>query len=157
MDKLDRLILSELFKDAQMSFVKIAKKLGTTPYTIRKRYEKMKTKGIIEGCVVGVDLSKLGYQGKAFVCVSLYHGEDKLETVSEILKIQNVFAANELVSPYDILVMAAVTDVNSVRKIINKIKNLPKVQQVEMVLINDTSFPIHSSYGEILSRKILEV
>ena len=66
-DNLDRLILSELFKDAQLSFAKIAKKLGTSPHTIRKRYEKMKKEGIIESCIVGIDLSKLGYQGKAFL------------------------------------------------------------------------------------------
>ena len=41
MDKLDFLILSELLKDAQTPFSTVAKKLGTSPYTVAKRYEKM--------------------------------------------------------------------------------------------------------------------
>lgn len=45
MDKIDYLILSELLKDASLSFVEIAEKVGTTPYTVRRRYEKMKKEG----------------------------------------------------------------------------------------------------------------
>ena len=64
MDKIDYLILSELLKDASLSFVEIAEKVGTTPYTVRRRYEKMKKEGVIHRCIVSIDLSKLGYQGK---------------------------------------------------------------------------------------------
>jgi DNA-binding Lrp family transcriptional regulator len=154
MDKLDKCILSELFKDAQLSFAKIAKKLGTSPYTIRKRYEKMKKEGIIESCIVGIDLSKIGYQGKAFLFVTLSPERDKIVTASEIMKIRNVFLVVELVGPFDILVMAAVIDLNGIRKIINEVKNLPDVQRVEIAVINDTAFPINPSYGEVTSRNI---
>jgi len=155
MDKLDKLILSELCKNAQMSFVKIAKKFGTSPYTIRNRYEKMKKEGIIEGCIVGIDLSKLGYEGKALLFVTLSPEQDKLVTASEILKIRNVFSVIELVGPFDILAIAAVKDLDDIRKIINEVKNLPDVQRVEIAVINDTAFPINSTYGELLSRDIL--
>ena len=46
MDKLDYLIISELCKDARRSFMKIAEELGVTPYTVRKRYEKMRKKAV---------------------------------------------------------------------------------------------------------------
>jgi len=64
MDKEDYLILSELLKDAQMSFLAIAKKFDISPYTVIKRYEGMKREGIILQTMVSIDLSKLGYQGK---------------------------------------------------------------------------------------------
>ncbi len=156
-DNLDRLILSELFKDAQLSFAKIAKKLGTSPHTIRKRYEKMKKEGIIESCIVGIDLSKLGYQGKAFLFVMLSPEREKLITVSEIIEIRNVLTVVELVGPFDILVIASVKDLNGLREIIAEVKNLPDVQRVEIAVINDNAFPINSSYGEILSQNILNV
>ncbi len=155
MDKLDRLILSELAKDAQLPFAKIAKKFGASPYTIGKRYEKMKKEGIIEGCIVGIDLSKLGYQGKAFLFITISPKQDKLVTVSEILKISNIFSVIELVGPFDILAIAAVKDLNDIRKMINEVKNLPDVQRVEVAVIDDTAFPINSTYGELLSRDIL--
>ena len=47
MNKIDYLILGELERDAALSFVDIAKKVGATPCTVKRRYEKMKKAGII--------------------------------------------------------------------------------------------------------------
>jgi len=137
MDKLDKLILSYLYNDPQMSFGKIAKKLGTSSYTIRMRYQKMKKNGIIRYSVVGIDLSKLGYQGKASLFITLFPNRDKIVTVPEIIKIRNVYSVIELVGPYDILATAAVKDLNSIRNIIYKIKKLPDVQRVEIAISNE--------------------
>ncbi len=42
LDALDYLILNELLKDAEASFVDVAKRVDSTPYTVRRRYERMK-------------------------------------------------------------------------------------------------------------------
>ncbi len=47
LDKLDYQVLNELLKDGTLSFVEIAKNIGSTPYTVRRRYEKMKKDGCI--------------------------------------------------------------------------------------------------------------
>lgn len=156
MDKLDKLILSFLYKDPRMAFREIAKKLGRSPFTIRMRYQKMKKNGIIRCNIVGIDLSKLGYQGKVSMFITLFPNRDKIVTVSEIIKIRNVFSIIEVVGPCDIFAKAAVKDLNDTRNIINQIRKLPDVQRVEIVIDNDTAFPINPMYGEILSRRILE-
>ena len=81
MDKLDYLILSELLKDAEASFVDVAKKVNSTPYTVRRRYEKMKADGTIFGCIASIDLSKLGYQGKATLLITLAPNSNRKETI----------------------------------------------------------------------------
>ena len=153
MDKLDLLILSELLKDAQMSFVKIAKKIGTTPYTVRRRYERMKKEGIIHKCVVSIDLSKLGYQGKAFLLISISGTHDKSDTISALKRIRNVIAVSEIIGPFDIIAIAPVIDLANIRTIVNEIKKAPNVQRVEIACINGTDFPVNPSFGRILSRK----
>ncbi len=70
MDSLDFLILSELLKDATLSLVEVAKKVGTSPYTVRRRFAIMKKEGIIVRSIVSIDLTKLGYQGKAFLLIT---------------------------------------------------------------------------------------
>jgi len=153
MDKLDYLVLSELCKDAKLSFVTIAKKLGVTPYTVRKRYEKMKKEGIIQKSVISINLSKLGYQGKALLMINVSAERDVSLTISGLKEISNVILVAEIIGAFDILAIAPVTDLNSIRTLVNKIKKLPSVQRVEVTCINDTFLPVNPSFGEVLSRK----
>lgn len=157
MDKLDYLIISELCKDARRSFVKIAKELGVTPYTVRKRYEKMKKEGKIRTSIVSIDLSKLGYQGKAFLMINISAKQDKSLTITGLKKIRNILVITEIIGPFDILAIAPVTDLNSIRTIVNAVKKVPNVQRVEVIFINDTAFPVSASFGELLSRKSYEL
>ena len=156
MDELDYLILSELLKDAQLSFVTIAKKLGTSPYTIRKRYERMKKEGTINRSVVSIDLSKLGYQGKVFLMITISLQRDKSEIISSLKKIRNIFLITAIIGSFDILAVAPITDLNSIRTIVNEINKLPDVQKVEITCINNTDFPFNSSWDELFSRKSYE-
>jgi DNA-binding Lrp family transcriptional regulator len=157
MNKLDYLIISELCKDAQLSFVTIAKKFGVTPYTVRKRYEKMKKEGIIFKNIVSIDLSKLGYQAKAFLMITVSAERDKSVTISNLTKISNIILVTEIIGVFDILAIAPVIDLNSIRTLVHEIKKLPNVQRVEITCINDTFFPVDPSFGELLSWKSYEL
>ncbi len=157
MDKLDHLILSELLQDAQLSFVTISKKFGTSPYTIRKRYEKMKEEGIIARNIVILDLSKLGYQGKVFMMITICPQRDKSNTVAALEKIKNIFVITEVIGTFDILAIAPVTDLKSIGAIVNQINKLPDVQKVEITCINNTDFPFNASWGKLFSQKSYEL
>lgn len=157
MEKLDLLILSELAKDAQMSFTKIAKKLGTSPYTVRRRYEKMKKEGIIRRCLVSIDLSKLGYQGKVFLLITLSQHHDKSGTISALKRIRNVITVTEMIGPFHLLAIAPVVDVNSIKTIVNEAKKAPNIKRVKIACLNDTHYPINPSFGRVLSRKSYEL
>ena len=157
MDKLDYLILSELCKDAQMSFVTIAKKHGVTPYTVRKRYEKMRKEEIIYRSVVSIELSKLGYQGKAFLMITTSAEQDRYLTISGLKKIRNIMIVTEVLGAYDVLAIAPVTDLNSIRILVNEIKKVPNVQRVECTCIINTDFPVNPSFSKLLSRKSREL
>jgi Lrp/AsnC family transcriptional regulator for asnA, asnC and gidA len=157
MDKLDYLILSELLKDAQMPFLTIAKKLGVSPSTIAKRYEKMKKDGTITRSVISLDLAKLGYQGKAFLMITNTPNKDKSATIDSLKKTRNIMAITEIIGAFDVLAIAPVSDLNSIKALVKEIKRCPSVQQVEITCINDTAFPINPSFGEVVSKKCLHL
>ena len=157
MDKLDYLILGELLKDSQLSFVTIAKKMDTSPYTIRKRYEKMKKEGVININSLLIDLEKLGYQGKVFLMITIAPQRDKSKTISAIKKIKNIFLVTEIMGSFDILALAPVTDINSIRTLVKETKKLPDVQKVEITCINNNDFPFNSSWRKLFSRKSHEL
>lgn len=157
MGKLGYLILSDLLKDAQTSFMAIAKKLGISPCTVRKRYQRMKREGVINKSIVSIDLSKLGYQGKVFLMITNSPSYDKSVTIASLMKIRNVMVISEIIGPFDILAIAPVTDLNSIKMLADEVRKLPSVQRVEITCISDTAFPVNSSFGQVLSQKCLEL
>jgi Lrp/AsnC family transcriptional regulator for asnA, asnC and gidA len=153
MDKLDYLILSELLKDAALSFVEIANNTGTSPYTVRRRYEKMKKEGVIVKCVVSIDLTKLGYQGKVFLFITLSANCDKSDTISYLKNIKNVIVVTEIIGSYDILVIVPITDFKSIHELVREVRKAPNLQRVVIACIDDTYFPVNPNFGRILSQK----
>ncbi len=149
MDKIDLFILRELIKDARIPFLRIAKKLGVSPETVRTRYGKMKEDGTIKHCSVSINLSRIGYQGKVFLMITNSPKHDKSKTIAALKEMRNVFIASEVIGDFEIIGIAAVKDMNSLRTLVNKIKKLPSVNQVEFTLINDTAFPVNEHFGEL--------
>jgi|GEM_PF-658418 Transcriptional regulators len=157
LDKLDYLVLNELLKDGTLSFVEIAKNVGSTPYTVRRRYEKMKKDGLIFRCTVSINLSKLGYEGKIFLLVTVQPNSNRAETIEYLKKIHNVITVAEIMGQYDIMAIAPVTDLNSVKTLVMEARNAPHVQRVELACIDDASFPIGANFGAVLGQKSLSL
>jgi DNA-binding Lrp family transcriptional regulator len=153
LDKLDYLILSEFEKDASSSFVDIAKCIGSTPYTVRRRYEKMKKEGIIFRSIVTIDLEKLGYQGKVFLLINVAPNCNKAETIAYLKTIENVLVVTEVIGPCDLLAIAPITDLKSIQTLIGEAKKAPNIQRVEFTCINNVEFPVSRNFGEVLNLK----
>ncbi len=62
MDEKDRKIIELLTENARIPFTEIAKKLGVTETTVRKRIEEMESKKIIKKYTIEVNPEKLGYR-----------------------------------------------------------------------------------------------
>lgn len=153
MDSLDYRILGELLTDASLSFVDVAKRVKTTPYTVRRRFERLKKEGIIQKCIVTIDLSKLGYQGKAFLLITVSPNANKTETIAYLRTLRNVIVAAQIIGPYDIIAIAPVTDLNSIQELVKEARKAPFLQRVEIACINDTNFPISGNLGVVLRQQ----
>lgn len=157
MDKIDFLILSELVKDARMPFLEIAKKLSVSPFTVKSRYEKMVEDGIILKSVVNINLSKLGYQAKAFLFITTSPGIGKSVAIDGLKKIRNIIVVSEIIGPFDLLAIAPVTDLNSVKTLVQEVKKLPSVKRVKISCIDSTMFPLNETFGKIVSEHAFEL
>jgi DNA-binding Lrp family transcriptional regulator len=157
MDRLDYLILAELFEDARTPFLTIAKKIGVSPYTVKQRYEELKRRGVIVRSVVSIDLSMIGYQGKVFLLINTNPEKSKAEVLSGLERMSNIISISELVGEFDMIAVAVITDFQSIKRIVNQVKAQPGVQRVQITCINDTAFPLNASFGKILSQKSREL
>jgi len=152
-DQLDFLILGELLIDASLSFVEIAKRVNTTPYTVRRRFERLKKEGVIQKCIVTIDLSKLGYQGKAFLLITVRPNGNKAETIAYLRTLKNVIVVAQIMGPHDIIAIAPVTDLKSIQLLVKQARKAPFLQRVEIACIDNANFPISGNLGKVLRQQ----
>lgn len=62
LDKLDQSILAQLSDNCRQSNLEIGEKVGTSYHTVRKRIERMESRGIIQSHRLELNLDKLGLQ-----------------------------------------------------------------------------------------------
>jgi DNA-binding Lrp family transcriptional regulator len=149
-DKIDHHIINELTKNGRKPFLQIANQLGIAPVSVQKRYQKMKRNGIIMRPTIIIDLSKIGYQGKAHLLITEKPNHDKNVTIDFLKKLQNVFLIAEIIGEFDVLAMLPFKDFYNVIQVVDKIRALPGVSQVEIALTSDTSFPITKYYTKMM-------
>jgi len=151
MDETDLEILQLLVRKPQEPFSRIAKKLGISPNTVQSKVQKMKEAGIIHCFSIIIDLSKLGYQGEAYLQITNAPGYDKATTIDRLKVIPNIFIVTEIIGSFDIMAIAAVKDYKSIINMVNTIKQLPSVEKVETDFVMDTQFPATTSFTEQLT------
>lgn len=67
LDQYDYKIIVKLLTDGRTTFSAIAKDLGITDVAVKKRYERMLSKGIIRKVSIDLDYKVLGINGEAMV------------------------------------------------------------------------------------------
>lgn len=84
-DELDRRILEILENNGRLSFVEIARRVGTSEATVRKRIRRLEELGVIERYTIDVDHQKLGYDLVALVGIDAIPEsiENVVKTLSE--------------------------------------------------------------------------
>jgi Lrp/AsnC family leucine-responsive transcriptional regulator len=149
MDRIDRDILKILKKNPLKPFLKVAKEIGISPSTALNRYEKLKMDDVIFGASIIIDVSKIGYQGKAFLLVTFTNSCYEENSATEALRsISNVFLISEIIGTFDVLAMVVFKDLTDIKELIGKIRALHCVKKVEVILTNDTLYPLKEEYKD---------
>ena len=149
MDETDLNIIRELKKNAQQSFLKISKKLGLSPKTVQTRYKKMIEKGIITKPTISLDLSKIGYEGKAYLMITNAPNQDESQTVEALNQMQDVIIVADAIGDFDVLAIALIRNMKNFAKLVQDVKKVPSVGQIEFALVTDRTFPVDKCYDHI--------
>jgi len=155
MDKTDLKIVQELTENSEASFNSLAMKLGLSPKTVQNRYEKLVENGVIFRPTVELDLSKIGYEGKATFFIKNSSKHEISATRDAVSKLENIFIVTEIVGDFDVIAIAMIRDLEDAMNIKNEIRKLPSVNQVEIAFDLDTSFPLTEGFGKVFQYKEL--
>ncbi len=137
MDKIDQDIISELMKDSQTAFSDIAKKLGISPETVRKRYKKMIEKQQIKLNSIAIALPKFGYKTTFCLFLKSAPTHDRTEIIDFLKKVPNIFTITEITGEFEVLADGVVKDLEDLFAIIKEVSRIPAVEQVQFILIDE--------------------
>src|SRR5512136_3068096 len=149
MDRIDQQILEELTRNPQAPFSRIAKRIGVSPITVQRRYNELKEEGIILQSSITMDLSKVGYQGKAILMITNAPNEDKTRTADALRHMKNVFLVANVIGECDVIAVAAIKDFKNIIDLINEFRKIPSVDQVEVDLTTDSAFPVDKEFNNV--------
>ena len=118
LDDLNWKILSELQKNARISYTDLGKKIGLTGPAVSERILKMENAGIIKGYRSIINLEKIGYSLTAIINFKINPGN--LERFIIYLKsVPEVFECIRITGSESMLIKAAIKQPVDLEKLVN--------------------------------------
>ena len=137
-DEIDQKILSFLVKNARMPFLEIARECGVSGAAIHQRVKKMENLGIITGSRLLVKPQTLGLNVCAFVMVSLSEANKYPDVIESLKLMSEVVECHFVTGKHSLLLKIYCYDHENLMEILlNKIQNIPCVQQTETLIYLD--------------------
>lgn len=134
LDRIDRLLLGLLQKDARLTNKELASRVGLAPSTCLGRVQRLTSEGVLRGFHAAVDAEALGLVLEAVVFVQLeHHGGAATERLEErLLERPEIVHLFHVGGAQDLLVHVAVRDTEHLRQVVmDHIAAGPEVRHVE--------------------------
>jgi DNA-binding Lrp family transcriptional regulator len=134
MDEVDQKIIEELSHDARKPFIKMAKKIGVSSQTIKRKFEEMKKNGIIRLCTISVDLKRLGYIGSAHLLLTAEANGSPEKIIEVLRKTPNIVAATRAIGEYEAYAVLLFKDYQDFYNQITQIKAIIDISNIDICL-----------------------
>ena len=137
LDKTDKIILSELQKNAQRPVADLAAKAGLSPSACHRRVKLLEEAGVIRSYTANLDRAALGLTNEFFVEVSLSaQTEQAFEKFEKaVQRVPEILECHLMSGQFDYLLRVVATDAADYERIHrSRISSLPFVQRIQSSL-----------------------
>ncbi len=137
LDKTDKIILSELQKNAQRPVAELASKAGLSPSSCHRRVKLLEERGVILGYTANLDRAALGLVNEFFVEVSLSaQTEEAFEKFEKaVQRVPEILECHLMSGQFDYLLRVVAADAADYERIHrSRISRLPGVQRIQSAL-----------------------
>jgi Lrp/AsnC family transcriptional regulator for asnA, asnC and gidA len=147
-DEKDIKIADKLAQDGRAPIAEIAKEIGISNETVKKRYEKLCKKGVIK-VTIQTDLTEIGYRAMAVFYVSTNLQENSFSIIDQISQIPDVISIMKNSGDYDLQVYAMIRDID---ELIDIQENMCKIRGITKIDLEMTRCPnIWPTPGQYMS------
>lgn len=135
LDEKDRLLLSILQGDAELSMSEIGKQLGLTKMAISNRIRNLRKAGVLEGSHYRVNPQKVGQDYLMVTQVTCdVSGPEQEKAAAKIAKIPGVQTVYLNFGPYDILFVARRRDKQSAKDLLYEVSQIQGVRNTLTII-----------------------
>lgn len=120
LDKIDHIILQALLSDGRASFSAIARETKLTDVAIKKRFESLKKRGIIDCVSLEMNYKALGYENPIFVQIRTDVSKNR-DIVKKLSSMDFVIELYQVLGEYNLIAKLIVPNLESAEKIINQL------------------------------------
>ncbi len=120
LDKIDHIILQALLSDGRASFSAIARETKLTDVAIKKRFESLKKRGIIDCVSLEMNYKSLGYENPIFVQIRTDVSKNR-DVVKKLSSMDFVIELYQVLGEYNLIAKLIVPNLESAEKIINQL------------------------------------
>lgn len=135
LDNLDKEIITELQKDATISYKHLSKKIGAAESTVYDRTRRLRQLGIIKEIIPLIDAKKCGKQTTAWIRISIDNIKDIGRISKELSMIDGLLEVHETSGEWDILVKTKVANNEELRDLkVEKIGNITGIKGLNSII-----------------------
>jgi DNA-binding Lrp family transcriptional regulator len=137
LDKTDRIILTELQRNARQAVAELAAKAGLSPSSCHRRVKLLEEAGLITGYAANLDRARLGLANEFFIEISLSaQTEEAFERFEKaIQRIPEILECHLMSGQFDYLLRVAAADATDYERIHRSLlSRLPGVQRIQSAL-----------------------
>jgi Lrp/AsnC family transcriptional regulator for asnA, asnC and gidA len=146
MDDIDRKIIGLLQQDGRMDDVEIARRVGVSHDTVKRRRTKLEDAGYIN-IKANLNPCKLGYKNVFFIGISLIPGSDTRKIAEKIASMKEFFFVSLSLGPTHSIVAACFARDQMILN--NLVENLRKWKEIEKIETNIIYEVLKSGYHNI--------
>ncbi|MCR4335714.1 MAG: Lrp/AsnC family transcriptional regulator [archaeon] len=134
LDKIDNKIISMLLEDGRASFSTIAAEVKLTDVAIKKRFERLKRKGVINAISADLNLRTLGYENPIFVQIRSELSKNR-DVIKKLKELDYVLDLNQVLGEYNILAKLVVPDLDSAEKFVDSLSKMDGVLDIKTLVV----------------------
>lgn len=135
MDAIDRVLISELLRDARVSYQELGRSARLSANTVADRVRRLRGSGVISGYHAQLNLPLLGRGLRLMSDVRLREAVDRGEFERGLAEVEQVIGAVRLTGDYDYLLQVACTDPDEFEQVLDRLKRDHGVREVRSRLI----------------------
>lgn len=132
-DDVDLQIAEILSANGRASFSKIAQQIGISTNAVIKRYQNLKSNGVIK-VTIQIDPQKIGYRALVIFFTAFATRADSLNIIEKISQIPDVISIMKTTDNYDLQVYAVVKSIEQLLDIQDKFAQIPGIAKMDVDL-----------------------
>lgn len=135
LDRIDRAILDHLAEDARASFATIGARVNLSAPAVKRRVDRLRERGVIQGFTVRIDPAGLGWATEAHVEVFCANSTSPSTMRAAFDRYPEVVAASTVTGEADAVVHLRAHDVRHLDEVVERINAEPFVLRTRSTVV----------------------